>query len=80
MFYLQPIFQVCEECKEEFCTGNCIVFQYDSYQVKVKQIQCSIVFIQKRLVKEIDEDGENNNEGEGRKKKKRAKSARKKKS
>ena len=27
------MFQVCEECKEEFCTGTCIIFQYDSYQV-----------------------------------------------
>ena len=24
--------QVCEECREEFCTGTCIIFQYDSYQ------------------------------------------------
>ena len=24
---------VCEECKDELCTGACIVFQYESYQV-----------------------------------------------
>ena len=25
--------KVCEECGEEFCSGTCIIFQYDSYQV-----------------------------------------------
>ena len=25
--------KICEECKEEFCSGTCIIFQYDSYQV-----------------------------------------------
>ena len=26
-------FQVCTECEEEFCSGTCKDFQYDSYQV-----------------------------------------------
>ena len=26
------IFQVCAECSEEFCSGTCREFQYDSYQ------------------------------------------------
>ena len=25
-------FQVCSECAEEFCSGTCKDFQYDSYQ------------------------------------------------
>ena len=29
----EKLVRVCEECKEEFCTGTCIIFQYDSYQV-----------------------------------------------
>ena len=28
----RPVVQVCEECREEFCSGSCIIFQYDSYQ------------------------------------------------
>ena len=28
----RPVLQVCEECREEFCSGSCIIFQYDSYQ------------------------------------------------
>ena len=27
------VFQVCTECEEEFCSGTCKDFQYDSYQV-----------------------------------------------
>ena len=26
--------QVCEQCTDEFCDETCLVFQYDSYQVK----------------------------------------------
>ena len=29
----EKLVRVCEECREEFCSGNCIIFQYDSYQV-----------------------------------------------
>ena len=29
----EKLVRVCEECKEEFCSGTCIIFQYDSYQV-----------------------------------------------
>ena len=29
MFFLD---QVCSECAEEFCSGTCKDFQYDSYQ------------------------------------------------
>ena len=29
----EKLVRVCEECKEEFCSGSCIIFQYDSYQV-----------------------------------------------
>ena len=28
----EKLVRVCEECKEEFCSGTCIIFQYDSYQ------------------------------------------------
>ena len=29
----EKLIKVCEECREEFCCGTCIIFQYDSYQV-----------------------------------------------
>ena len=34
----EKLVRVCEECREEFCTGTCIIFQYDSYQVTVRQL------------------------------------------
>ena len=33
----EKLVRVCEECKEEFCSGTCIIFQYDSYQVSSGQ-------------------------------------------
>ena len=79
--------KVCEECGEEFCTGTCIIFQYDSYQVfnhsqKVAQNfhHCQplkAIDSPQRLLKEEDEDG--GEEEEAKKKKKRGKSAKKKK-
>ena len=34
----EKLIKVCEECREEFCSGTCIIFQYDSYQVKVHTV------------------------------------------
>ena len=34
----EKLVRVCEECREEFCSGNCIIFQYDSYQVSTDKI------------------------------------------
>ena len=31
--------QVCGDCRDEFCDGTCIVFQYDSYQVELIYIK-----------------------------------------
>ena len=85
--------KVCEECGEEFCSGTCIIFQYDSYQVfddlfqlvrkncsKLPPRQCPTskpIHFLQRLLKEEDEDG--GEEEEAKKKKKRGKSAKKKK-
>ena len=33
----EKLIKVCEECREEFCSGTCIIFQYDSYQVKLSK-------------------------------------------
>ena len=33
----EKLIKVCEECREEFCSGTCIIFQYDSYQVKTAE-------------------------------------------
>jgi len=49
----EKLIKVCEECGEEFCTGTCIIFQYDSYQ---------------RLLKEEDEDGGEEEEAKKKKK------------
>ena len=71
--------KICEECKEEFCTGTCVIFQYDSYEVI-----CSDQSVIKHLtnvqrnVRDV-EDGDSNTEDGAKKKKKRAKSAKKKK-
>ena len=29
--------KVCTECGEEYCSGTCAVFQYESFQVKVQE-------------------------------------------
>ena len=34
----EKLVRVCEECREEFCSGNCIIFQYDSYQVSLSSL------------------------------------------
>jgi hypothetical protein len=41
--------ELCEECGEEFCSGTCLIFQYDSYQVQS---------IRHVFVEVIDECGE----------------------
>ena len=65
------IIQICEECKEEFCSGTCIVFQYDSYEVfdwfSIMLISLSLHF--QRLVKDAGDAGDTTEE-EAKKKKK----------
>ena len=34
----EKLIKVCEECKEEFCGGSCIIFQYDSYQARILRV------------------------------------------
>ena len=85
----EKLVRVCEECREEFCSGNCIIFQYDSYQVcsykTVKNHPIVINLITKyvlclqRLIKETNEDDSENLDETSKKKKKRSKSAKKKK-
>ena len=83
----EKLIKVCEECREEFCSGTCIIFQYDSYQVKVHTAHqtkfesypmTDLCFFQ-RLIKENGEDDMDNPEEAAKKKKKRTKSAKKKK-
>ena len=71
--------KICEECKEEFCTGTCVIFQYDSYEV-ICSDQSGIKHLDnvQRNVRDV-EDGDSNTEDGAKKKKKRAKSAKKKK-
>lgn len=40
----EKLIKVCEECKEEFCGGSCIIFQYDSYQAKIQSIKTILNF------------------------------------
>ena len=67
---------MCEECRDEFCSGNCIVFQYESYQVNkwvvtIKVLNCCV----QRMIKGPLNEGENT--GKGNNKKKKHKSAKK---
>ena len=43
--------KVCEECGEEFCTGTCIIFQYDSYQV-FKNLPCPKKLLKSSIIVE----------------------------
>ena len=40
----EKLVRVCEECKEEFCSGTCIIFQYDSYQVQLTALGSVTIF------------------------------------
>ena len=76
----EKMVRVCEECKEEFCLGTCIIFQYDSYQVR-GSVRLWVLqnCITQRLIKDTeDEDAEGPDEAAKKKKKRSVKSAKKK--
>ena len=77
----EKLVRVCEECREEFCSGNCIIFQYDSYQVSLSSLYLPVhlnFLCFQRLIKENGEDDGENLDETSKKKKKRSKSAKKK--
>ena len=49
----EKLVRVCEECKEEFCSGSCIIFQYDSYQAG--GIVELVVEVHNVIIAEIDQ-------------------------
>ena len=49
----RPVLQVCEECREEFCSGSCIIFQYDSYQAG-GQVEL-VIEVHNVIIAEIDQ-------------------------
>ena len=50
----EKLVRVCEECREEFCSGNCIIFQYDSYQVSLSSLYTCPCQSQRSLFQEIN--------------------------
>ena len=53
MMFSLFVTQVCEQCTDEFCDGTCLVFQYDSYQVKYLALVISKNYIS--IKNEIDQ-------------------------
>ena len=71
--------QVCTECEEEFCSGTCKDFQYDSYQVwSLKssnfKLECFNLIFQRLIIEEKEKetavDTQALTTGKGKKKKK----------
>ena len=83
----EKLVRVCEECKEEFCTGTCIIFQYDSYQVTEKYhdtpwhhtLALPAISILQRLIKNSGDEEAETTDSATKKKKRSTKSAKKKK-